>query len=197
MINLNFYRHFENSAESMESESALKNASGDEEEVDTDLETDRLLGHQRLEDHGFYDDKVNDFHEYRLNLKLVNSQNWCDRKQSRSSKMSKFSPKTQQTKQSVPSATASSIIRQGLNALLPTTPENSTTSGVGTVSAAVTTTTTATGNNANGSTSKLLDIGGSLSSPEHSEKSPTDAVEMPLSNESPTGSNTSNKVCSS
>lgn len=42
----------------MESESALKNASGDEEEVDTDLETDRLLGHQRLEDHGFYDDKV-------------------------------------------------------------------------------------------------------------------------------------------
>lgn len=42
----------------MESESALKNASGDEEEVDTDLETDRLLGHQRLEDHGFYEDKV-------------------------------------------------------------------------------------------------------------------------------------------
>lgn len=45
----------------MESESALKNASGDEEEVDTDLETDRLLGHQRLEDHGFYEDKVKDF----------------------------------------------------------------------------------------------------------------------------------------
>lgn len=44
----------------MESESALKNASGDEEEVDTDLETDRLLGHQRLEDHGFYEDKVRD-----------------------------------------------------------------------------------------------------------------------------------------
>lgn len=52
------FSHFENSAESMESESALKNASGDEEEVDTDLETDRLLGHQRLEDHGFYEDKV-------------------------------------------------------------------------------------------------------------------------------------------
>lgn len=41
----------------MEIETALKNASGDEEELDTDLETDRLLGHQRLDD-GFYDDKV-------------------------------------------------------------------------------------------------------------------------------------------
>lgn len=29
-----------------------------EEEADTDLETDRLLGQQRLDDHGFYDDKV-------------------------------------------------------------------------------------------------------------------------------------------
>lgn len=44
----------------MESEPVLRNVSGDEEEIDTDLETDRLLGsgHQRLEDHGFYDDKV-------------------------------------------------------------------------------------------------------------------------------------------
>lgn len=30
----------------------------EDEEADTDLETDRLLGQQRLEDHGFYDDKV-------------------------------------------------------------------------------------------------------------------------------------------
>lgn len=46
----------------MESEPVLRNVSGDEEEIDTDLETDRLLGsgHQRLEDHGFYDDKVCD-----------------------------------------------------------------------------------------------------------------------------------------
>lgn len=29
----------------------------DEEEADTDLETDRLLGQQRTDDHGFYDDK--------------------------------------------------------------------------------------------------------------------------------------------
>lgn len=50
--------HYETSGESLESEPVLKNMSGDEEEVDTDLETDRLLGHQRLEDHGFYDDKV-------------------------------------------------------------------------------------------------------------------------------------------
>lgn len=53
-----FLRHFENSGESIESETALKNGSGDEEELDTDLETDRLLGHQRLEDHGFYDEKA-------------------------------------------------------------------------------------------------------------------------------------------
>ncbi|XP_075216616.1 uncharacterized protein LOC142321950 isoform X2 [Lycorma delicatula] len=32
--------------------------SGDEEEADTDLETDRLLGQQRTDDHGFYDEKV-------------------------------------------------------------------------------------------------------------------------------------------
>lgn len=32
--------------------------SADEEEADTDLETDRLLGQQRLDDHGFGDDKV-------------------------------------------------------------------------------------------------------------------------------------------
>lgn len=31
----------------------------DDEEADTDLETDRLLGQQRLDDHGFYDEKVN------------------------------------------------------------------------------------------------------------------------------------------
>ena len=30
----------------------------DEEEADTDLETDRLLGQQRTDDQGFYDDKV-------------------------------------------------------------------------------------------------------------------------------------------
>lgn len=28
------------------------------EEADTDLETDRLLGQQRTDDQGFYDDKV-------------------------------------------------------------------------------------------------------------------------------------------
>lgn len=30
----------------------------EEEEADTDLETDRLLGQQRTDDQGFYDDKV-------------------------------------------------------------------------------------------------------------------------------------------
>ena len=52
-----YFRHFENSPDIPETEPALKNASGDEEELDTDLETDRLLGHQRLDD-GFYDEKV-------------------------------------------------------------------------------------------------------------------------------------------
>ncbi|XP_017787080.1 PREDICTED: uncharacterized protein LOC108569862 isoform X14 [Nicrophorus vespilloides] len=33
---------------------------GDEEEADTDLETDRLLGQQRTDDQGFYDDKDKD-----------------------------------------------------------------------------------------------------------------------------------------
>lgn len=33
----------------------------DEEEADTDLETDRLLGQQRTDDQGFYDDKVNTY----------------------------------------------------------------------------------------------------------------------------------------
>lgn len=32
------------------------------EEADTDLETDRLLGQQRTDDQGFYDDKVNCIH---------------------------------------------------------------------------------------------------------------------------------------
>lgn len=36
-----------------------KPLSVEDEEADTDLETDRLLGQQRLDDNGFYDDKVN------------------------------------------------------------------------------------------------------------------------------------------
>ncbi|XP_031769146.2 uncharacterized protein LOC113518482 isoform X2 [Galleria mellonella] len=41
------------SAESVE----IKQASGDEDEADTDLETDRLLGQQRTDDQGFFDEK--------------------------------------------------------------------------------------------------------------------------------------------
>lgn len=62
------------------------------------------------------------------------------------------------------------MLRQGLSSLLPTTPE-------------------ITANNS--TTSKLLDIGGSMSSPDHSEKSPDKVIEMPKNNESPTGSNMS------
>jgi hypothetical protein len=77
----------------------------DEEEIDTDLETDRLLGHQMLDD-GFYDDKT-----------------WADAKQHRSllgsTLTSKISPKINQHA-SIPKSNSSSILRHGLNTLLPT-----------------------------------------------------------------------------
>lgn len=94
-------------------------------------------------------------------------QNWCDRKSRSllSSSLSKFSPQLQSTANN-----SGSILRQGLSSLLPTTPE-------------------ITANNS--TTSKLLDIGGSMSSPDHSEKSPDKVIEMPKNNESPTGSNMS------
>lgn len=56
-------RHHNQHTQSHESLNSDQNISKplsvDDEEADTDLETDRLLGQQRLDDHGFYDDKVN------------------------------------------------------------------------------------------------------------------------------------------
>lgn len=49
-------RYRENS-ESLDSENQSKNISADEEEADTDLETDRLLGHQRSDEQVFYEEK--------------------------------------------------------------------------------------------------------------------------------------------
>ena len=72
----------------------------DEEDLDTDLETDRLLGHQRLDD-GFYDDKM-----------------WNDRKHRPLLNSSKISPKTIQ--HSLTKSNSSSMLRHGLNTLLPT-----------------------------------------------------------------------------
>lgn len=75
-----------------------KNLSGDEEDeedLDTDLETDRLLGHQRLDD-GFYDDKM-----------------WGERKH----RYTKLSPKVSTQPNS--KINSSSMLRHGLNALLP------------------------------------------------------------------------------
>lgn len=46
------------SHESLNSDDPSKPLSLDDEEADTDLETDRLLGQQRLDDQGFYDEKV-------------------------------------------------------------------------------------------------------------------------------------------
>ncbi|KAJ0182777.1 hypothetical protein K1T71_002146 [Dendrolimus kikuchii] len=50
------FRKRPSSAQSTESVE-IKPASGDEDEADTDLETDRLLGQQRTDDQGFFDDK--------------------------------------------------------------------------------------------------------------------------------------------
>lgn len=63
--NLTSQKNVNNSKESLNSsltigETHIKLISGDEEEADTDLETDRLLGQQRLdEQQGFDDNKVN------------------------------------------------------------------------------------------------------------------------------------------
>lgn len=83
----------------------------DEEEIDTDLETDRLLGHQMLDD-GFYDDK-----------------NWSEAKQlnrtGNAYGTSKISPKVNQISSNLMKpksvVASSSLIRHGLNTLLPTT----------------------------------------------------------------------------
>lgn len=85
----------------------LKNSDDeDEEEIDTDLETDRLLGHQMLDD-GFYDDKT-----------------WAERKPNRSllssNLASKISPKVNQQHSTIPKSNSSSLLRHGLNTLLPT-----------------------------------------------------------------------------
>ncbi|XP_055585328.1 amyloid-beta A4 precursor protein-binding family A member 1-like isoform X5 [Uranotaenia lowii] len=50
-------RSYDKSRESLDSDAPVKLLSADEEEADTDLETDRLLGQQRLDDHGFGDEK--------------------------------------------------------------------------------------------------------------------------------------------
>ncbi|XP_053682368.1 uncharacterized protein LOC128732926 isoform X3 [Sabethes cyaneus] len=50
-------RSYDKSRESLDSDLPAKLLSADEEEADTDLETDRLLGQQRLDEHGFVDDK--------------------------------------------------------------------------------------------------------------------------------------------
>lgn len=44
-------RQLKTSQESLNSDTASKPLNPDEEEADTDLETDRLLGQQRLDDH--------------------------------------------------------------------------------------------------------------------------------------------------
>lgn len=92
-------RYRENS-ESLDSENQSKNISADEEEADTDLETDRLLGHQRSDEQVFYDEKTD-----RKNRSLL------------SSSLTKLSP------QILPKKNNGHLLRHGLNSILPTTPE--------------------------------------------------------------------------
>ena len=83
------------SEESITSENALKPFGHEEDEADTDLETDRLLGQQRLDDLGISDDK------------------WCD--------TNLKSPKQQQN---IPLTFSSATIRHGIGtSLTPTSPK--------------------------------------------------------------------------
>ncbi|XP_037920527.1 uncharacterized protein LOC119657601 isoform X2 [Hermetia illucens] len=134
-----------------------KNLSADEEDVDTDLETDRLLGHQRLDDQGFYDE----------------GKSWERKPRSLlASSLSKFSPKVQPTNKN----SSTNLLRQGLNSLLPTTPE------------------LAPPPIPNKTSTKLLDIGDSTPSPEHIEKSPENNSETKnCMTDSPDGSSKSKK----
>ncbi|XP_037932052.1 probable serine/threonine-protein kinase DDB_G0282963 [Teleopsis dalmanni] len=129
-------RHLDNSANKSllesSSENHSKNLSADEDDVDTDLETDRLLGHQRLDDQGYYDE----------------NKSW-ERKPR--SLLSKISPKQQ-----IPSTKT----RNGYNALLSSTPE---------IPPPIP---------PKNSSNKLLDIGGSMSSSEHIDKSPMKSIDV-------------------
>lgn len=143
----------------------LKNAS-DEEEPDTDLETDRLLGHQRSDDTGFYD----------------SDKNWLNTNK-RNSLLSKLSPKIPQGALSLNGLASggnkaplvnNNLIRHSLNTMIPSpvaehpaTPKTQ--------------------------SSNLMDISESISSPEHSDKditsppSPPEKNQIARSDESPGG----------
>ncbi|XP_059618796.1 uncharacterized protein LOC132263183 [Phlebotomus argentipes] len=162
------YRCRENIPESTELDALHeKSVSGEEEELDTDLETDRLLGHQRVDDQGFYDE----------------NSKWTERKNRFSaSTLSKLSPK-------VPKSNSTSLLRQGLNSLLPSTPEI--TSAVSNLKSPNNNLVDLVGGNSNLSPQS----GGiqSVSSPEHNDNGGGGDKHHDLINESPSGSNASTK----
>lgn len=156
----------------------LKNNASEEEEPDTDLETDRLLGHQRSDDTGFYDSE----------------KNWLNTNK-RNSLLSKLSPKIPQGALSLngltgagnklPPLVNNNLIRHSLSALIPSpVPEHPVTPKT--------------------QSSNLMDISESISSPEHSDKEMNSASpqeqksnQLARSEESPGGaslaSNTDNE----
>lgn len=141
----------------------LKNAS-DEEEPDTDLETDRLLGHQRSDDTGYYD----------------SDKNWLNTNK-KNSLLSKLSPKIPQgalsfngsSSSNKPPLVNNNLIRQSLHTIIPSpVPEHPTTPQTQSIN--------------------LMDISESMSSPEHSDKdnsppSPAEKIQMTTSDVSPGG----------
>uniref|UniRef100_A0A1B0D2W2 Protein lin-10 n=1 Tax=Phlebotomus papatasi TaxID=29031 RepID=A0A1B0D2W2_PHLPP len=161
------YRCRDNIPESTELDALHeKSASGEEEELDTDLETDRLLGHQRVDDQGFYDE----------------NSKWTERKSRFSaSTLSKLSPK-------VPKSNSTSLLRQGLNSLLPSTPEISST--VPNLKSTNNNLVDLVGGNSN--LSSQSGVIQNVSSPEHND-SGSGEKHQDLINESPSGSNASTK----
>uniref|UniRef100_A0A1B0CGW4 Protein lin-10 n=2 Tax=Lutzomyia longipalpis TaxID=7200 RepID=A0A1B0CGW4_LUTLO len=166
------YRCRENIPESTELDALHeKSASGEEEELDTDLETDRLLGHQRVDDQGFYDE----------------NSKWSERKgRFGAATLSKLSPK-------VPKSNSTSLLRQGINSLLPSTPE---------ITSTVTNLKSPNNNlvdlvSGNSNLSPQSGGGGmqNVSSPEHIDSggSGDQDKHQDLINESPSGSNASTK----
>lgn len=174
---INYYSSFsqcrEDSLESTESDPLKNNNSADEEEEpDTDLETDRLLGHQRSDDPGFYDEK-----------------NWLNSNK-HTSLLSKLSPKLPLQNAPTPTSLANANLgngnrllgnnllrQQGLNSLIPTNtlPEVPTPTQL--------------------ASTNLMDISESISSPEHSDNNNSNRDNKSndqRSDESPSGSATSN-----
>jgi hypothetical protein len=152
-----------------------KNLSADEDDPDTDLETDRLLGHQRLDDKGFYDDK-----QWTLDRQPTKS-----RSSLLASTITKVSPQVQKNKP-IGNLNSSSF-RQGITSLLgagSTAPSNKSAMSPPRDGSVISPTSVRSPTNSmlnlppvdhqsvkySPANQQLIDMGGGMSSPEHSEQ---------------------------